>query len=140
MLILSKPKSLSRKALIAFLAAIGIELVLIVIEGLIQNGTYGRAIAGEPGYFIMLTSWISNLRYLFSNLTLSSAILFVGLVFLETRSTLSIGFDKLDAATISVRGPDDENIVWVGQRYRSELEAKAVAEALTYKLQEKTPG
>ena len=52
----------------------------------------------------------------------------------ETRTVFSIGFDRVDAAKMTVKGPDEDNIVWVGHRYNSSLEAEAIAAALNERI------
>jgi len=48
----------------------------------------------------------------------------------------TIGFDKLDAAKIAIKGPDDDNVVWIGHRYGTRLEAEVVANAFAERLKE----
>jgi hypothetical protein len=63
----------------------------------------------------------------------AAVILFVGAKFVETRTILTIGFDKLDASKMLVKGPDEDR-VWIGRRYGTKIEAQVVAEALAGRL------
>jgi hypothetical protein len=85
---------------------------------------------------IMVGVWCVDVRYIFEQLIYLAAILFVGAKFFEGRTILTVGFDKLDKDKMIVKGPDDENVVWVGHRYGSKLEAQAIAEALDSRLEE----
>jgi hypothetical protein len=49
---------------------------------------------------------------------------------------LSVAFDKLDAANMSIKGPDASNTIWIGRRYGTQPEAEAVAAALQSRMQE----
>ena len=75
-----------------------------------------------------------DFRFLFEQLIYVGAIVFVGAKFFETRTILTVGFDKLDSDTMRLRGPDDDNVVWVGQHYRTRLEAEAMASALQSRM------
>ena len=84
----------------------------------------------------MWMTWFTDFRYMFEQLIYVGAIVFVGGKFIETRSIFTIGFDKLDAEKVRMKGPDDDNIVWIGHRYSSRLEAESVASAIESRLKE----
>ncbi len=86
--------------------------------------------------FLMFEYCISDFRYLFEQTLLAATIFWLGAKFLETRAVLSLGFDRIDAARITVRGPDPDNIVWIGRRYATVLEAESVAATLTERMKE----
>ena len=88
------------------------------------------------GGFNMLTIWCADFRYLFEHLIYAGAIVFIGGKFIETRSIFTVGFDKLDAAKVSMKGPDDDNIVWIGHRYGSRMEAETVAAAIESRMKD----
>jgi len=88
------------------------------------------------GGFYMLTIWCADFRYLFEQLIYAGAIVFIGGKFIETRSIFTVGFDKLDAAKVSMKGPDDDNIVWIGHRYGSRMEAETVAAAIESRMKD----
>jgi len=77
-----------------------------------------------------------DIRYLADQAVYASTIFFVGAKFFETRSIFTIGFDKQDVAKISLKGPDADNIVWIGHRYATAMEAETVAEAFAERLKE----
>jgi hypothetical protein len=84
----------------------------------------------------VLSTSAFDLRALADTAVLASTIFIVGAKFIETRSILTVGFDKLDAAKIVVKGPDDENIVWIGHRYGTSYEAEVVANVFAERLKE----
>lgn len=85
---------------------------------------------------VVLITLCNDLRYLSEQLILVGAVVFVGGGLFETRSIFSVGFDRLDAAKVSAKGPDGDNIVWIGHRYATRLEAQAVAAAIGERLKE----
>ena len=78
----------------------------------------------------MLLVWCMDFRYLFEQLIYAGAIVFIGGKFIETRSIFTIGFDNLDKDKVRMKGPDEDNIVWIGHRYGSRLEAETVASTI----------
>ena len=52
----------------------------------------------------------------------------------EQNNNFTVGFDKTDAAKISMKGPDEDNIVWIGHKYGSRLEAETVAATIESRL------
>ena len=40
----------------------------------------------------------------------------------------------MDSARVHMKGPDDDNVVWIGHRYASHLEAQTVAAAIEERL------
>lgn len=83
-----------------------------------------------------LETLISDLRSLAVQFVYVWAIVFVGAKFFETRTTFAVSFDRVDAGKVSLRGPDEDNIVWIGHRYASRLEAESVAAAFETRLKE----
>ena len=79
---------------------------------------------------------VIDFRYVFEQVIYAATIFFVGAKFLETRTILTIGFDKADAKKMSVRGPDENNIVWIGHRYASKLEAEAISATIAERLRQ----
>ena len=47
-----------------------------------------------------------------------------------------MGFDKLDTAKVSMKGPDDDNIVCIGHRYGTRMEAEPIAATIESRLKE----
>ena len=125
------------KALIwSAIAAVVLALLDGVMKGPMQSALthdYSRdSIAG----FVMFSTWVVDFRYLAEQAVLAAAIFFVGAKFFETRSVLTIGFDRLDADTISLKGPGEDNIVWIGHRYATPVEAQSVANAFAERLKQ----
>ena len=84
----------------------------------------------------MFANWCFSLRNIGETLIGAVAIVFVGAKWMEGRTILSVAFDRLDKSQVIVKGPDEENVVWLGQRYGTKLEAEAVADAFSNRLAE----
>jgi hypothetical protein len=84
----------------------------------------------------MLGMWCYDLRQVAEQIMFVGVILFVGAKFFETRTIFTVGFDTLDSAKISMKGPDDDNIVWIGHRYGTRLEAETIAATIEDRLKE----
>jgi hypothetical protein len=82
----------------------------------------------------MWLTWLVDLRYMCEQLMYVGAIVFIGAKFIETRTIFTVGFAKLDSGRVQLKGPDGDNIVWIGQRYDSAVEAATVAEAIKSRL------
>lgn len=88
------------------------------------------------GIYIALWNWCSDFRFLSEQMILVGVLLFVGAKFVETRHLFTVGFDDVDAHFVRVKGPDDENTVWIGHRYDSRVDAEAVATAFENRLRD----
>ena len=111
----------------------GIVLSIVVTAGLsIADGVVSPH--SHDADFTVISRWLYDFRYLFEQLIYVSAILYVGMKFLETRTVFSVGFNMADSSRISMKGPDEDNIVWVGRKYDSLVEAETVATAIQQKL------
>ena len=82
----------------------------------------------------MFGTWCYDLRIVSDQLMFVGVVLFIGAKFFETRTIFTVGFDKADAARVSMRGPDDDNVVWIGHKYGSRLEAESVAAMIQSRL------
>jgi hypothetical protein len=123
--------------LISIGAAVGLSLLDGVLKGPIESGQiaigsteHGRAI------YVMLTIWVADFRFLAEQAVYAATIFFVGAKFFETRTIFSVGFDKMDASKVKMKGPDDENVVWIGYRYANRMEAEAIAAAFEERLKQ----
>ncbi|MGA7676093.1 MAG: hypothetical protein WCA78_13740 [Rhizomicrobium sp.] len=116
-------------ALVSVAAVTVLSLLHGVMEGQFRD-------TGESHNFTMWLNWCYDFRMLFGQLILPGTVLFVGAKFIETRSIFTVGFDKMDAAKVSMKGPDDDNIVWIGHRYGSRMEADTVAATIESRLKE----
>jgi hypothetical protein len=122
---------------LAFKMLIGTTVVtalLAIPHGIFEGWSYGGE--HERGVSMMLMTFAGDTRFLFEQLMYLSALIFVAAKFFETRTTFAVTFDRVDAKKVSVRGPDGDNMVWIGQRYASELEAQTVAMTLENRLKE----
>jgi hypothetical protein len=77
-----------------------------------------------------------DFRYLAEQGVYAATIFLVGAKFIEMRTVFSIGFDRQDVAKIALQGPDDDNVVWIGHRYGTRIEAETVAAAFAERLKE----
>jgi hypothetical protein len=107
-------------------------LVLAFADGLIK--AYAVAHMSASAELTLFSSWVLDFRYVAEQAITAAAILFVGAKFIETRTIFTIGFDKLDHENISLKGPDENNVVWVGHHYGTKLEAEAISAALSERL------
>ena len=107
-------------------------VLLSVLDGVLR-GVAKDALAGSV-FVRMAVIWVYDFRYAFEDGILASIVLFVGAKIFETRTLMSIGYDAVDASKIAVKGPDGDNIVWVGRRYGSSYEAEVVAAAFAERI------
>ena len=84
----------------------------------------------------MVFAWTRNFRSLFEEGIYAATLFWAVASVIERRTVLSVGFDRLDAGAMAVKGPDEANTVWIGRRYKTRLEAEAVAAALGSRLQD----
>lgn len=110
------------------------SVVLAILDGILKGELYNST--GTRGVLEMLATWVVDFRYVAEQGILAATIFVVGARFVETRSILTIGFDRLDAGRMVLKGPDQENIVWVGHRYSTPFEAEAVASVIGERLKE----
>jgi len=96
----------------------------------------GAEIGAGTGKYYFLTAITYDFRYFFEQAMFVAALIFVGGKFFETRTMVTIGFDKLDASNIALKGPDENNVVWVGHKYANALEAQAVSDATAERLKQ----
>jgi hypothetical protein len=137
--VLDKPKQWSGVALKLFIAALIGSVVLALLHGALDGLTRLESVSSEfvqGPWFAAIMVWCTDFRYLCDQLVYSAVIFFVGAKFVETRTIFTVGFDKLDATKVSFKGPDDDNIVWIGHRYGSRLEAETVAAAIENRMKE----
>ncbi|MDE1986547.1 MAG: hypothetical protein KGL29_15485 [Alphaproteobacteria bacterium] len=132
--VLDKSDELSRLALRTALISVAATVVLSIVHGLLQGDL--RAVNYGSPWYAMAVTWCVDFRILFEQLIYAGAIVFIGAKFIETRSIFTVGFDKLDAAKVSMKGPDDDNIVWIGHRYGTRMEADIVATTIESRLKE----
>jgi hypothetical protein len=107
-------------------------ILLSVLDGVLRGPLQEQVRDGA--LLRMMTYWVTDFRYLFEQGVYAATVFFVGAKFFETRTVMTIGFDRADGSKVAVKGPDDENVVWIGRRYDSPREAQAVASAMAERL------
>ena len=113
------------------------SIVLSLFDGIFRGPIMMEySLTTRDGIFVMLAYWISDFRQLAEQAVYAATIFFVGAKFFETRNIFSIGFDKLDADKLVLKGPDAENVVWIGHRYGNAVEAETIAAAFAVRLKE----
>jgi hypothetical protein len=124
----------SEAGLAIAIGSLVLALALAAVDGLVKS-YYIEHMHDSP-MLTAVATWVVDFRYVAEQTILAGVVLFVGAKFFETRTIFTIGFDKLDAAKIAVTGPDENNIVWIGHRYGTQLEAEAVAATMAERLKE----
>jgi len=127
----------SRTGLRFLKLSIVMSVLLSVLDGVL-HGPAQYDLQTNP-LLRMGVYWVTDFRYVFESGILASVVLFVGAKIFETRTLMSIGYDAIDAGKIAVKGPDDDNVVWIGRRYASPHEAQVVAAAFAERLGEPAP-
>lgn len=132
--LIGSKRKLSDTAWTAMIVAIVATALLVIPHGIFEGKAYD--LDGDRPLWMMLGTWSADARFVCEQLIYVSALIFVGAKFFETRTTFAVTFDRVDAAKISMRGPDEDNIVWIGQRYGTKMEAETVAATLENRLKE----
>jgi len=139
MFIVEKPhRRWSTIGIRVLIGSIVTSVVLALLDGYFRGPVLltGVATAERQGLITMFYTWTVDFRYLADQAIYAATIFTVGAKFIETRTILTIGFDKLDADKIKLRGPDEDNVVWIGHRYGTPIEAHAIAEAFAERLKQ----
>ena len=118
------------------IGAIIASVVLSLFDGYLRGPLLLSGLPDQRGLVTMLATWTVDFRYLADQAVYAATIFLVGAKFIETRTILTVGFDKLDADKIKLRGPDENNVVWIGHRYTTPIEAHAIAEAFAERLKQ----
>jgi hypothetical protein len=117
-------------------------VTLAVLDGIVRGPVAAAELVSNRytttanGNMNMILAWITDFRILTEQAVYAATIFFVGAKFFETRTVLSVAFDKMDAANTKLNGPDEDNTVWIGHRYGSRIEAESVAAAFAERLKE----
>lgn len=134
----TKPRTpWSRIGLSVLIGSIAASVVLAILDGILRGPlTFDHLGSDSRASFIMIATWLTDFRFLADQAVYAATIFLVGAKFIEMRTVFTIGFDRHDVAKMALKGPDDDNVVWVGHRYGSRLEAEAVAAAFAERLKE----
>jgi hypothetical protein len=114
--------------------SLALSIFFALAEGYVRGPMYYHA--DRPEIEMMLQLWCYGLRNIAEVVLSSAVIVFVAARFFEARTVLTVGFDRIDASKVSLKGPGDDNIVWIGHRYGSKLEAESVAAAFESRMKE----
>lgn len=125
-----------RILIISIAAAIGLALADGVMKGPVEDAMIASGHISRPAVYVLISTWIVDFRYLAEQAIYAATIFFVGAKFIETRTVFSVGFDKVDASRVAMKGPDDDNVVWIGYRYANRLEAETIAAAFEDRLKQ----
>jgi hypothetical protein len=119
------------------------SLILAVMFGLGEGYVRGVVAYGSSdsrmisaGAVTMLANWCFSFRNIAENVMYAAVLVFAAAKFLEGRTLLTVGFEKLDANRLSLKEPGEDNIVWIGQRYATKLEAESVFATLESRLKD----
>jgi hypothetical protein len=138
--VVEKQEQWSKIGLRVGLGSVAAVVVLSLVDGVLrqQLGESHRAITDLTTLsdMAMWATWLTDFRYMFEQLIYVGAIVFIGAKFIETRTIFTVGFARQDAERVRLQGPDENNIVWIGQRYNTALEASAAAEAIKSRLED----
>jgi hypothetical protein len=130
-------KNWSARGLSLAIYATVAAVVLALADGVLRGPLSFKYSVGDlhmAATLSMLGTWAYDLRQVAEQLIFAGIVLFIGAKFFETRTIFTVGFDKLDAARVSMKGPDDDNVVWIGHKYGSRLEAETVAATIESRL------
>lgn len=137
--VLEKGRSWSAVGLSLAIWSAVVAALLALADGVFHGPLsfrYGMGDMHNAAILTMLATWTYDLRQTVDGLIYVGALIFIGAKFFETRTIFAVGFDKLDAAKVSLKGPDDDNVVWIGHRYGTRLEAETIAAAIESRLKE----
>jgi len=134
-------ETLSRRSIHVAVFALILSIALALAEGVVRGPlglSYATSSLMSSADITMTANWCYSLRNIAETVMSAAVLVFVAAKIVEGRTILTIGFDKLDANKVSFKGPDENNIVWIGHRYGSKFEADAVAATLENRLKEST--
>jgi hypothetical protein len=131
---LNDRRSWSQRGLSLLIGATIAAVALTLLDGVLRGPV--ALYTSSHGSVEMFATWTYGLRPVAETLMSAGALIFVGGKFFETRTIFTVGFDKTDPARISMKGPDDDNIVWIGHKYGSRLEAESVAQMMQSRLKD----
>jgi len=133
---LETSKSWSQTGFRCLTWSIGVTAFLSIVDGVMRGPIAASHLTVQTSLFTMVSVWVSDFRFLFEQGLYASTIFLVGAKFFETRTIMTVGFDRSDASKMVLKGVDQDNIVWIGRRYGTTLEAEVVAAAIAERLKE----
>jgi hypothetical protein len=140
--VLDRQKRWSERGLSLTIWSTVAAVLFAIADGVLKGPLslrYGIGLGGglnSAAILSMLATWCYDLRQVAEEGMFIGIVLFAGAKFFETRTIFTVGFDNLDSAKISMKGPDDDNIVWIGHRYGTRLEAETIAATIESRLKE----
>jgi hypothetical protein len=116
------------------IGSVAAAIALAIADGVMKGPVAMADYSARPGMLTMFSVWIVDLRFIAEQTIIAAALFFVGAKFFETRTIFAVGFDRADTSRVTVKGPDDDNTVWIGYRYGNHVEAASVAAAFQERL------
>ena len=138
-LVVNKGRSWSTVGLSLAIWSTIVAIALALADGVFHGPLsfrYGVGDMHNAALLSMLSTWTYDLRQTVDGLIDIGALLFIGAKFFETRTTFAVTFDRIDSKNMSMKGPDEDNVVWIGQRYGTRQEAEVVAATIENRLKE----
>jgi hypothetical protein len=113
--------------------------MLIGFAGFLADAVTGGLSARSEGEglqgFLRALLYVATIHYnLGSTMVWVGAILYgIGRIF-ESGFVTLVGFERTPPSKLIVRGPDENNVVWIGNPYHNIVDAEAAARAFSDRL------
>src|ERR1700753_2344081 len=105
----------SNIAIRVLIGSVVAAVVLTLLDGILKGPVAMSHLSEDSrGSYVMLATWLVDFRYLAEQGVYAATVFLVGAKFIEMRTVLTVGFDRQDSAKMSLKGPDDDNVVWIG--------------------------
>jgi len=129
-------RNLSRVGLImfgvgVFLLALGIIAVFVELVTGSQQWQFGPG----PWGYLKSVLYVARFDYgLGTILTPIGAAFYCLGRFLEVGIVTIVGFERTPPSELIVKGPDDQNIVWIGKPYKNAVDAELARQAFSQRI------
>jgi hypothetical protein len=129
-------RNLARVGLIMF----GVGLFLLILGTI---GVFVELVTGSPQWqfgagpwgFLKEVLYVARFEYGLGALLAPIGAAFYCLGrFLEVGLVTIVGFEKTPPSELIVKGPDDQNIVWIGKPYKNAVDAELAARAFSQRI------
>lgn len=118
-------------------ASIGLALLHGVVHGPLESAeVFQHKMNGTTNFDVaqMISDWAYDLRQVAEEGMFVSVIVMLYGKFAQTKTVFSVGFDMSERDRLMCSGPDENNVVWVGRKYDSIVEAELVAKTISDRL------